>query len=230
MNPIACRLALFLALGTGLPAAAAASPDETHAAYAIALGRGADAGELAGVGGFDATLAVLQAQLADGAEHRQAVATRAAAFVYGESSAATDPSAAADGFFAAQVAAHLADLAADQSAYRAVLQRVYQFVIGRDVYDEEIAYWSAHPTLPYALLVGCVEDWARRNQPGLMNTAGTPTVSVNCELLETLRLSPELGARVAAVLDLPASTTVLAPGGASLKSSGDIRFIVRGVR
>ncbi len=230
MKPVARYFALILSLAIGLPAAPAAVGEETQAAYIIALGRVATAQEQAQGGGLQATLDHLQDHLATTLDQRQAVAERAALFVYGDASVATNQLAAPDPFFASSVSAHLADLAKNKSAYLAVLQRVYPHVVGRGIYAEEIEYWNAYPTLPYALLVGCVEDWARRNQPGLMNTAGTPTVSVNCELLETVRLSPELATEVAAAMGLPDSTTVLAAGGNSLKSSGDIRFLVVGTR
>lgn len=226
MKPLARYLALIMTVGFGLPVATFASAEETQAAYILALGRNATAPEQAQAGGLPATLDHLQNQLKTTANQRQTVAARAARFVYGDASVAPNQPAARDALFATQVGTHLAELAENEAAYLAVLQRVYPYVVGRDIYTEEIEYWAGHPTLPYALLVGCVEDWARRNQPGLMNTAGTPTVSVNCELLETQRLSPELANQVAAVMGLPAATTVLAAGGDSLKSSGDIRFLV----
>ena len=54
----------------------------------------------------------------------------------------------------------------------------------------EIEYWKRQPALSYALLVGCIEDWARRNRPGLMATTGVASVSVNSAYLATIRLSP----------------------------------------
>jgi hypothetical protein len=83
---------------------------------------------------------------------------------------------------------HIQYLKKDPAEYEKVMERAYRLVIRRGVYPGEIEYWKKRETLSYALLVGCVEDWGRRNAPGLMETAGTPTVSVNSNYLETVRL------------------------------------------
>ena len=65
-------------------------------------------------------------------------------------------------------------------------------VIGQ-AHPEEIEYWKNHDTLSFVLLVGCVEDWARRNQPGLMVTAGTPTLIVQSHRFATRPPRPAFG-------------------------------------
>ncbi len=119
------------------------------------------------------------------------------------------------------------------SAYEQVIRRAYPYVIFRDVYDEEIDYWKQFPTMGYATLVGCIEDWARRNQPGLMVTGGNPTISVNCEFLTTLQLAPALADEVRAFLNLPMPdpqlpNNVIAKGAESVISSGGIHFLLTG--
>lgn len=130
-----------------------------------------------------------------------------------------------------QVAHLMKHLSQSPDEYETVIHRAYQHVVRRDAYEEEIAYWSEQPaTLPYILLVGSVEDWAKRNQPGLMVTAGTPTVSVNSQLLTTQRLSPTEAATITSALDWPEDMTLLAPGGANVKSGGGIYQVVIGQR
>lgn len=121
---------------------------------------------------------------------------------------------------------HLAWLETYPSAYEAVIQRAYQTVIYRDAYEEEIEYWMQRNRQSYLVLVACIEDWARRNQPGLMVTTGTATVSVNCEFLTTLPLDPELAQQVRSAMQLPASAQVLTPGADSIASSGNIPFLL----
>ncbi len=148
--------------------------------------------------------------------------------------------AAGSGIYAERVKAHLAWLAAHPQDYAAVLNRAYQFVIRRDIYPEEIEYWKKQDTLSYVLLVGCIDDWARRNQPGLMVTAGTPTISVNCTYLATVRLSPAVAAEARAAAGLAAVSErdrtanpgrhVIAPGADKIESSGRIYFVLAGRR
>ena len=85
--------------------------------------------------------------------------------------------------------------------------------------------------LSYLLLVACIEDWARRNQPGLMVTSGVATASVNCELLTTLHLPPDLVATVRSAMGLPSTpttpaATILAHGAENIVSSGAIPFLL----
>jgi hypothetical protein len=229
MKRPAITLALFATtlLATALPAANA-SP-QIKAAHVVGFGTTEAVVTIEPRATFEQAITSVRAQLAETPTEQAEVTQRAFQFVYGTPSEADVPPAAGE-LFTEQVSAHLEALAKNKDTYQKVLQRAYRHVVSRDIYEEEIAYWSDYAPLPYALLVGCVEDWARRNQPGLMSTAGTPTVSVNSELLETLRLSPELAREVAAAMGLPETTTVLAAGGDSLKSSGDIRFLVIGER
>ncbi len=227
-RPSATLVLLISALLASALPAATPSP-EIEAALAVGLGTHTAQASLEPEVTFKQAIASLRKHLADTPAERSAVAQRAAMFVYGTKREVPEDEATSR-LFAEQVATHLEMLADDSEAYEQVLQRAYRHVVGRDVYAEEIAYWDNYAALPYALLVGCIEDWARRNQPGLMNTAGTPTVSVNCELLVTTRLSPAFAQSVATWLGLPASTPVLAPGAAELQSSGSIRFLVTAVR
>lgn len=142
--------------------------------------------------------------------------------------------------YTALVERHLAWLAARPDAYRAVLDRAYQRVVHRPAFDEEVGYWHSHLDRPlsYILLVGCLDNWARRNQPGLMATTGTPTVSPHTRALDIVRVPPDLIADMRAAAALPAAGSpalaraagrnLLAPGGARLVTAGGIPFIAVG--
>ena len=133
---------------------------------------------------------------------------------------------------------HIKSLADSPDEYARVLERAYRLVIRRGVYPEEITYWKGHDTLSYALLVGCIENWGRRNAPGLMVTAGTPTVSSNSSYLTTVRLSPSTAAeaRAASGLDITKGSdylsatdrTLVAAGARDLVASGGIHFAAAG--
>jgi hypothetical protein len=133
---------------------------------------------------------------------------------------------------------HIQSLSGSPAEYEKVMDRAYRLVIRRGVYPGEIAYWKKRDTLPFALLVGCVEDWGRRNAPGLMETAGTATVSVNSNYLETIRLSPAVAAEARAAVELSASGSadflsasgrnLVAAGAGNLVTGGRIHFAAAG--
>jgi len=120
-------------------------------------------------------------------------------------------------------------LAGQPEAYAEVIDRAYRMVIHRGAYEEEFAYWKERPTQGFIVLVGCLEDWARRNQPGLMVTAGAPTISVNCPFLDTIAVEPELASEIRRLADLAVAgekgCVVLAPAAGEIRSSGGIAFV-----
>lgn len=139
--------------------------------------------------------------------------------------------------YAERMERRLAWLAERPAEYERVIQRAYRVVVRRDAYPEEIEYWRARGTLSFVLLVGCVEDWARRNQPGLMVTAGRPTVSLNSEFLTTLRLEPRIAfeARAAAGLRednlrlaVAAGHNLIAAGAEPVVTRGRIHLVAAG--
>ena len=129
---------------------------------------------------------------------------------------------------------HVQWLAGHPADYEKVMQRAYQYLLRREIYPLEIDYWKKQGALPYILLLACLEDWARRNQPGLMVTVGIATVSVNSEYLVTVRLSPALAAeaRAAAGLspaaDATAGHNLVAAGAGNLVTGGRIHFVAAG--
>ncbi len=134
---------------------------------------------------------------------------------------------------------HIRWLSEHPAEYEQIMNRAYQLLLQREAYSVEIDYWKRQPTLSFALLVGCIDDWARRNRPGLTATTGVPAVSVNSEYLDAVRLSPAVAAeaRAAAGLEtagdpalaLAAGRTVVAPGAEPVVSVGGIHFVAAGM-
>jgi hypothetical protein len=133
---------------------------------------------------------------------------------------------------------HLASLAANPAQYIEVIDRAYQLVIRRAGYPEEHAYWKGHGTLPYVLLVGAIENWALRNQPGLMVTTGTPSIAVNSRFLRTQRLPLPVANEIRTLIGLPVWTdvarlnnpgnNVVAVGAGGIASVGGVHFMLTG--
>lgn len=219
-------------------------PERIAASFLLALGRAPSAEELAHwAQQGDVSIAQLIARhrerlQADPAVQR-AVATKAERDAFGRVSPESEVDAAQPpATYTELVQQHLRRLAERPAEYEQVIRRAYQTVVRRDAYDLEFAYWQKHDTLSYTLLVGCVEDWARRNQPGLMVTAGTPTVSINSEYLATIRLSPAIAQEAREAAGWVTATeggfspafgrNLIAPGGAKLVTGGRIAFAAAG--
>lgn len=133
---------------------------------------------------------------------------------------------------------NLETLAKQPDSYREVINRAYQLVIRRDAYEEEFAYWKNYGTLPYVVLVGAIENWAFRNQPGLMVTTGTPSIAINSRFLQTQRMPLGLANEAREVLGLPVWTDVarqhnpgrniVAVGAKDIESVGGVHFLLAG--
>jgi hypothetical protein len=177
-------------------------------------------------------------ELQGNAADQQAVIVKASLDAFGLAPGKDDTEGASGGTYTDLMQRHLRWLAEHPAEYEAVLHRAYRLVLQRDAYSLEIDYWKRQPELSFALLVGSVEDWARRNRPGLTATAGVASVSVNSAYLATVRLSPAVAAeaRVAAGL-VPTGDTALAsaaerhlvaPGADHVASVGGIYFAAAG--
>jgi hypothetical protein len=138
------------------------------------------------------------------------------------------------------MSAHVTRLAEHPTEYEQVMNRAYRLVIHRDIYPMEVEYWKKRSTVPYYLLAACLEDWARRNQPGLMVTSGETIISFNNSCLSTIQLSPKIAAEARTLLGLPTSENenapnqasfgrnIVATGAAEIVSSGHINFVAAG--
>ncbi|AOS45973.1 hypothetical protein Verru16b_03064 [Lacunisphaera limnophila] len=241
------RLPAGLALCLLLPfvpaqAQTPASPERAAAAQLLVFGRPAATATAADA---SATLADLVAghrsSLQASAAARRDVLAIAARDTLGRPATEAELTAWAAGdavTYAEGVKAITAWLAGQPEENRQVINRAYQLVIKREAYVEEYAYWQPRGTLPYVLLVGAIENWGERNQPGLMVTNGTPSLSVNSRFLRTLRLSPAVANEARTLLGLPVWSDVarlrnpghhvVAVGAADLASVGGIHFMPTG--
>ncbi|HVT72391.1 MAG TPA: hypothetical protein VHD61_04590 [Lacunisphaera sp.] len=237
-----------LALFAGAVSAFAQSDvkeERINAAFLLALGRRPEPAELSqwrgqATGDVASLVAALDRTI-DPATRRD-VAARAAADAFGRDPSPAELAEAASqgGDYTARMKARLELLSADRAAYAEVVRRAYQLVLGREPYDLETKYWQDKPVLSFVLLAGCVENWARRNQPGLMVTTGTPTVSANSQWLTAVTLSRAVAAEARAAgglqpegnPDLAAAVgrTVIAAGGGGVASNGSIAFVAAGRR
>jgi hypothetical protein len=239
-------VSLFATAVLTVCAATATAQTETQSTFAAAcvvvLGRAPSSAELQrdSNGAPADQISRLQQQLQSDAALQHAVVIQSFHDAFGR--APTDAeraeSANSHGSYTELMKRHIQWLADHPEEYEQVMHRAYPLVIHRDVYPEEIAYWKKQGTIPFALLVGAIEDWARRNQPGLMATVGTPTVSVNSEYLTTVRLSPSAAAELRAAAELPVDAAagqgaksahhLIAVGGEKLATGGGIYFVAAG--
>lgn len=238
LRPSPLLLALVLICGALAPGVRADEVEERFAAAHL-LASGALPGpttSLSRAATLAEQLEAHRAALQADAPARASVVQRAWRDAYGRPPAATEldiPAPAGAWTYCALLAHHVATLRTDAAARTAVVHRAYRAVVSRDAYPEELAYWQRYDALPFVLLVGCVEDWAVRNQPGLMSTTGVPTISPNSVHLATLRVSPAVAAEVRAALGLAPSNPpfvprLLAVGGAQIGTRAGMHLLVVG--
>lgn len=223
-----------------LHAACAAEADRGTAAGLVAYGRCPTIEERSTWDSRDASTltAMLDAarrKLRDDATERRATFARAYRDVFGTVASVAEVEAALARLYSEHTSVLLAALADRPDEYRRVIERAYRMALGRAPFAEEYGYWAEFRPLPYGLLVGCVENWARRNAPGLMATTGVPTIGADAAQPAVFRLAPALAAEVRLALgqpltplDLAAGRTVIAPGGESIVSVGGVHLLVVG--
>jgi hypothetical protein len=239
---------LLVVACASVPAVAHAQPAQIEeriaASFVLALGRTPTAAEVERwakdgpptvAGLFSRHREVLRTDAAAGRE----VAVKAAQDAFGRAPVGDELRGLSDGAtYAEMMQRHIQRLAGDPAEYERVVHRAYRLHLQRDAYTVELDYWKARPTTSFVLLAACVENWARRNQPGLMATAGVPSVSVNSPYLAAVRLSPAVAAEARAAAGLPPpgdaaladalGRHVVAPGAGTLASVGGIHFVAAG--
>ena len=244
-------LAVLIAASAATAGAQSSEQQErVGASFVLALGRVPTAGEAAQWAARQpVSLAELIArhrgELQADATAQRAVTIKASIDALGVAPGAANPvgpvpgaGAAGGRLYADLMKDHLRWLAEHPADYVQVLHRAYRLLLQRDAYPVEVDYWKGQPTLSYALLVGCIDDWARRNRPGLTATSGVASVSVNSEYLATVRLSPALALEARTAAGLPAQDDaalasaawrhVVAPGADRVASVGGIHFTAAG--
>jgi hypothetical protein len=236
-------------LATVVPALAqnTAQDEIISASTMIAFGRPAEAGEFANSLHANKTLPELLKAHAENLKRdpalQQRIDARALVDAFGPdplSPAAKRAQAenSPGGTYTEQLRRHIATLAANPDEYQRVINRAYRLVIRRDAYPEEFAYWKNYGTLPYVALVGAIENWALRNQPGLMVTTGTPSIAVTSRFLRTQRVSLAVANEARTQLGLPVWTDVarqhnpgrniVAVGAKDIESVGGVHFLLAG--
>ncbi|MBE2215025.1 MAG: hypothetical protein IAE82_14220 [Opitutaceae bacterium] len=230
--------------GSGV-ARAALSPESVDAAHLLALGRLPDAAERERTSTADhPTFAHLVNELGQSVRRDKALAAatdaRARRDALGTTEAQAGSAEVASGGldYTSRLRRHLDHLKADPAAYRAVIDRAYHRVVQRTPYDIEYDYWAARDPLPFFLLCACIENWAVRNQPGLMSTTGTPSIDTNSRHLTAVRVPPTVADDVRTVLGRPARAedphglasgrVVLSAGASAVVSIGGIHVVAVG--
>lgn len=230
---------------TTLPAAADQTREGIVATFLLARGRAPSADELRDLQRAPTSPALLfghqKQELQSNAAAARETAVRAFEDAFGRAPTTNEDLAATSAgavTYAERLGRHIQWLGAHPDDYQQVINRAYELVIRRPVYPTEIEYWNQRDPLPFVLLVGCVEGWARRNAPGLMATTGNPSLGVNSSFLQTLSLAPTVAAEVREATGLlppgdtafaiAAGRTVIAPGADQIGSLGGMFVVVVG--
>lgn len=232
-------LLLVLALPphlTGIAADADASAVSERAALAGLLTFGRPVPTPTGSAGpLAAQLAQLRTELAGNREARERAAGAAWRDAFGREPTAAEWSveiATPPFSYIERMQRHLTRLRAAPLEYREVIRRAYRLVVHRDAYAEEFEYWHPHGVLSFVVLVACIEDWARRNQPGLMVTAGRPTVPARSRFVTIVPVTPALATEVRAAFPTGEATAdasrVLALGADRVATPGGMHVALVG--
>jgi hypothetical protein len=247
LKPLSARLLIVAGLA-GLPVAVVAqSPvqeERIAASFVLALGRTPTPDELQRWFTKDPVplaeyLDRHRRQLRDDRAAERAVIDKASRDAFGRASTEEEATSLSGvGTYADLMRRHLQWLDGHRAEYERVMHRAYRLLLERDAYSVEVDYWTRQPVLSFALLVGCVEDWARRNRPGLMATTGVASVSVNSPYLATVRLSVGVAAEARAAVGLvqegdsaqaaALGRTLVVPGAERVASVGGITFTAAG--
>jgi hypothetical protein len=233
---------LLLALASSLAAPVFATDRSTDAectalAHLLTFGRPAAATSLTSVSANPLAMQLERhrAELRSNDDARARTARAAWLDAFGRAPSATElqAEAALSLTYSERLQRHLARLHAEPDECRAVIHRAYRLVVQRDAYAEEFDYWRPHGVRSFVVLVACIEDWARRNRPGLMVTAGNPTVPARSRFVTIMPLTPALATEARALLafDVAAAadaSRVLAVGAERVATPGGMHLAIVG--
>jgi hypothetical protein len=235
---------LLACLAQDVSAQPAAQAERIAASFVLALGRVPAADETTQWGGaaprsLADLIASHRSRLEATPAEQRTVIERANRDAFGLASGmAGSGGPSATGAYIDMVKVYVRWLDAHPDEYLQVVQRAYRAVLAREAHPVEIDYWRKRPVTSFALLAACLDNWALRNRPGLMATAGVPAVSVNSRCLAAVRLSAAVAAEARAVAglaivggpDLAAASGrhVVAPGAGEIVSVGGIHFTAAG--
>jgi hypothetical protein len=236
LTPLLLIASLTLSAGTAW-GQSSVQTERIEASFVLAVGRGPSSEERArlekeGAKSIAELISHHRHQLQTDAALQRLTAIKAWKDAFGLEPSQSDlaPSLTGDRTYTELLKGHIKWLSEHSAEYEQVMERGYRLVIRRGVYPGEIAYWKARDTLPFALLVASIEEWGRRNAPGLMETTGTASVSVNSNYLETVTLSPAVAAeaRAATGLVLPGTVDFQSASGRNLVAAGADNLVTNG--
>ena len=235
--------ALFCLTLSCVYAQGARQQERVAASFILAQGRSATAAELQewqqlGELSVSELLARHRQTISKDATTRAQVQEKAARDAYGDPKAAQTAVAGAEVLYAGQLTANVNALSRDAAAYERVMERAYRDVLQRAPFPEELTYWKEQGAVSYVMMIACIENWARRNAPGLMVTVGEPSTAHNSDHLATVRLSPAVADEARAAIGLPTqgersvqfarNRNVIAPGAERIAAVGGTHFVAAG--
>ncbi|NCI52020.1 hypothetical protein GWC95_19000 [Sediminibacterium roseum] len=125
---------------------------------------------------------------------------------------------------------HVQWLSSNPSEYEKVIKNSYQFVLNRQPSSAEITYWKGQGVLSYAMLVGCHEDWKKKNPPSAQKTSGKTEISSSSGYLSVVALSAGIAAeaRIATGLTSSPGSNMVAAGGGNMVAAGGGNMVAAG--
>lgn len=127
---------------------------------------------------------------------------------------------------------HIGWLSGNPAEYEKVIKRSYQLVLNRQPDAGEISYWKGQGVFSYALLVGCHEDWKRRNNnnTGAKKTSGSSQIPASPTYVTLIPVSAQIAteARSFAGLVAAGGGNLVAAGGGNLVAAGGGNLVAAG--
>lgn len=125
---------------------------------------------------------------------------------------------------------HVQWLGGNPAEYEKVIKASYQFVLNRQPSAAEVGYWKGQGTYSYAMLVGCHEDWKKKNPPTAQKTSGRAELSTSSSYLSLVPLSAAIAieARNSVGLVAAGGGNMVAAGGGNLVAAGGGNIVAAG--
>lgn len=127
---------------------------------------------------------------------------------------------------------HISWLSGNPAEYEKVIRRSYQLVLNRTPDGTEINHWKSQGVFSYALLVGCHEDWKRRNNnnTSAKKTSGASQIPSGSAFVALVPVSNTIAteARSFAGLVAAGGGNLVAAGGGNLVAAGGGNLVAAG--
>ena len=207
-----------------------------HAAYMLAFGRDASAGDVAywkGQGNLSLPQLILRHQqylTQDVGTHNTTI-DRAYQDALGRRPTAAELTYWKTGndTYTTIMKNHVKWLGGSPADYEKVIKNSYQFVFGRQPSAGEINYWKGQGTVSYLMLVAFHQDWKRKSAAAQPESGSTVNLQ-NQGNVAVVSLSPTVAGEARSVTGLVASGggNLIASGGGNLVASGGGNLIASG--